>query len=311
MDKRDIASEQRTVLRRSRELANGGGEAVDGVGVGSERLDPFLSEELRQRLLGRHATGEFEGNLRVAFGTGADDRLCGVLRLPACGKIEAELERGMDERRLLEVALARIVAENDPVHATQERRALDAGACKRLFRRGYAIGCFRHTVPGVGVRGEPCRRSARSASTTRALKRLEHLGHFIRVVADAGHVAKAQIVGLCLVVATVLEKEDAESLAGQVAHLLEFGANDHPDREQSSQQLLLRYLVHRVLGRDVTYFMSENRDELGLRIHVCENTARYENRPPGEGEGVDDRIINYRERPGERWPFTDFCDRLA
>src|SRR5207247_3231962 len=102
-------------------------------------------------------------------------RLLLVAGLPPLGELHAEPHPGMVEGVGLEVALARVLAEDDAVDALQIRVALDAraGLARRLG--GDGSGNPPPPVPGVGMSGKPRRDASLALDGAHALQRSEHL----------------------------------------------------------------------------------------------------------------------------------------
>ena len=215
----------------------------------------------------------------------------------------------MKELVLLEEPLPRVVAEDESLGALQEPITLDLQAHRQRGRRD-PFRCFLHAIAGVRMRGEPLRHASAFVSTrAQSLQGLEHLPHFVRVVALLDHVLEAQFVRLGFCPASELEEEHPEALAGELAELGEPRLNDDRRDQPDLPELLLRHLRDGMFRRDVADFVAEHRDQLRLGIHVRQDAARDEHRSAGQRERVHDRVIDDVELPRDVRALRDPGDR--
>ena len=101
-----------------------------------------------------------------------------------------------------------------------------------------------------------------------AIQGLEDVGHLPHVVVLAERVAEAEVVGLVLRVASVLQEEHLQSLARQAGELGDVGGDDAADAETERGELGLADLLHGVTGGHVADLVPQHRGELRLRVHV-------------------------------------------
>src|SRR5690606_28136524 len=103
------------------------------------------------------------------------------------------------------------------------------------------------------------RRMARHPVRQRALPRLlagreqraKHVAHLLNVVAGVEHVPKTELVGLTLVVAAVLQEEQLQPAAEQLAKLRDLGRYDHAETETELRKLSAAHLRDRMPRGDV------------------------------------------------------------
>jgi hypothetical protein len=120
-----------------------------------------------------------------------------------------------------------------------------------------------------------------------------------RVVARLGGVVHAQLVGLGLVVAAVLEEQQSERLLRQPAVALEAVGQHGRHAETEARELLLRDLLRAVAGGDVAHLVAQHARKLRFGVEVSENAARDVDVPPRHGEGVHGRVVEQSEVPVE------------
>ncbi len=279
-------------------LAGHGAEVVEALLPARSPLDALGGKE-RARRLGRRGTlGERELDDGVLARADRGDELAGVHGLPAVREVEPELHLGVVEAVADEVALARVVAEHDAVDVAQVAVALDGAG---LLVRGQCFDAL-HGALGATVRVGMGRRPRRDPPALALggadpVQGHEHLRHLVRVVAVARHVAQAELVRLGLVVPAELEEHQLEALHREPGVRTEVLARDHRHPEAEVGELRGAHLLHRVARRDVADLVAEHRGQLGLGVEVGEDAAGDEDRPAGQGEGVDHRVVHHREGP--------------
>jgi len=136
----------------------------------------------------------------------------------------------MQEQRVFEEPLPRVVAEDHPVDAVKVRVARHPGAVEAPGILGDEPARLLGAPLRVRVRREPIGHPA-AARLADPPEHVEHLGHLAGVVGAARQVAEAELVGLALVVARVAEEEQREARLRQAAELRHPLADDHADAE--------------------------------------------------------------------------------
>src|SRR6185503_13512245 len=184
--------------------------------------------------------------LRQAGGRGVR-----VLRLPAGRKAHLQPEHGVVEARALEPAVARVLAVDETAHVVEvhalahvQVRLPGHGPRREVARPHLALA-------RIGVRAHVARQRLPGAVGD-ALERAVGARDLARVVARAGGVAHAQLVRLRLVVARVLEHEQAQGLLRGAAVAAERRRDGGGDAQPQPGELLLRDLLRRVPRGDVT-----------------------------------------------------------
>jgi hypothetical protein len=210
-----------------------------------------------------------------------------------------------------EISRPRIIPENDSVHVTAVGRRIDleipmragGGRARELRRADLAvarIGVGREEVRqrGAGPLADPLQGGVRARNLP-------------RVVARLGRVADTQLVRLGLVVAAVLEEQEAEPLLGDAAVGPESGDEDRARQDADPRDLLPRDLLSAVPGGDVPDLVAEHAGELRLGVHVGEDAAGDVDVAPRDGEGIHHRRVEDAEMPGERRQMGDLAQPLA
>ena len=170
-------------------------------------------------------------------------------------------------------------------------------------------------VPRIGMRGSPLRNGAATLDSRNLVENVEHGRHLVGVVTFLDHVAKAEVVGLPLVIAAKLHEHQLKSGPGEVPVLRRLRAEDHRDAESEPGELLLADLLYGMARGDMADLVAEHRSHLRFVVEVGENPAGEKDGASRQGEGVDHRVIHDRERPGEigalrigSEPLTDRID---
>src|SRR5262245_52500943 len=94
---------------------------------------------------------------------------------------------------------------------------------------------------------------------TDTLERREHIVHLTHIVRLAERILETEIVGLPLIIAAVLEKQQLQPAAQHTAEVGSLRHENHADTKPKLRELRLRHLRDRMFRGDVTDFMSENR----------------------------------------------------
>ena len=128
-------------------------------------------------------------------------------------------------------------------------------------------------------------------------------------------VVHAELVGLHLVVASVLQEEHAERGFGRALQRLRLGNEDAEQRETDAGAGRLRVLLRRVARRDVTDLVAEHAGQLRLVVEERQDAARQVDVAAGKRERVDRRLVHDREVPRQlrtlrraREPHADALD---
>ena len=137
-----------------------------------------------------------------------DHRLGKVLRLPARGELELELQVRMVEDALAEESMTRVCSIYQAVDVPEIRLFPDGRIRLRRFGRPCTGGL--DAFGGRGMRGQPVRNAAAFLPRGRTLERGEDVGGFLRLVAGLGRVLEAQLVRFTLVVPAVLQEQQLE-----------------------------------------------------------------------------------------------------
>src|SRR5204863_9257122 len=144
----------------------------------------------------------------------------------------------MVEVAALEVAVPRVVAEDDALEplnvglVADQEPGLAGGSLPGQFAGALLA------VTGVGMGGQE-RRHALARPLAHPLEHGVGRGNLARVVAGLGRVFHAELIGLGLVVAAVLEEDDPERALGGVAVAAESLRNDSRHAEPQPRDLLL------------------------------------------------------------------------
>ncbi len=142
-------------------------------------------------------------------------------------------------------------------------------------------------------------------------ERAQHPSNAGRVPSRGRGVLHAQPVGLQLVVASVLQEHDAKRGLGEV---LEGARLRHEDAQQGDAKPRgcgLGVALRRMSGGDVPDLMPEHAGKLRLVAQVRKDAAREIDVAPRQGEGVDCRLVDNREAPGQPGPLRCLCQPQA
>ncbi len=138
-----------------------------------------------------------------------------VCGLPPVGKGDLKRQVRLVKRRSAEESVSRILAVRQAVDRAQELFAIPPQRIEihvlRFELLRARLGTLR-TIAGVGVRRHPLGWAAFLVATARLLEHLEHLHRLTRIPANHHHVAVAELVRLRLVIPTVLQHQNAETL---------------------------------------------------------------------------------------------------
>ena len=207
----------------------------------------------------------------------------------------------MEEEVLPEESLTRIGAEDEVFGLAQEFVAVHLERAEVPAKRIRPRLRHHLAVAGIRMAREPGRE--RASTGRRPLERDKHVRHLARVVTLIQHVLEAQLIGLRLRVAAVLEKQDAQAAAQEPAELRHRGREDAADAEAEVGQLRAAHLLHAVAGGDVADLVAQYRRHLGFAVHVGEDAAGDEHRTARQREGVDGRIVHHMELPRDVGPL--------
>ena len=217
----------------------------------------------------------------------------------------------MEEQGAAEEAGARVLAVDHAVEALQERRAtnLERAEVLRAVRRHERLRA-RDAVARVRVRALPLGEPPAAGQRALALEHREHADHLARVVAVGQRVPKAELVGLGLVIAAVLEEEDAEPGARDLSVLRDGGRERRADTQAERRQLLAADLLDAVPRGHVSALVPEHGGELRLVGHVGQQAARDEDVAAGHRERVDRRVVDHVILPRELGALRARGERL-
>ena len=124
----------------------------------------------------------------------------------------------MKETAAADHALIGVVAVHEPVDPSEVIVSIRAGA-RGGFVRGL-LDCRLHpldAVVGSGVGGEPVGHALVVAGLVQPAERGQHGRHARRIPPASRRVAHTQLIGLELVVAPVLQKQDASGRLGELS----------------------------------------------------------------------------------------------
>ncbi len=147
---------------------------------------------------------------------------------------------------------------------------------------------------GIGVH-------ARGHQPVLPAEKLEHLKNRGRIAARGGHVAKAGLVGACLLGAAVGEQRafgrlsgaggDGEAGRGVAAHCRRSGA-DHADQRHAARALHRLIAAGRMAAGDASRFMGDHGAQLVDRLEPGEKSGVEEDVLPARHEGVQIAVID-------------------
>ena len=169
----------------------------------------------RRRLRARFH--EAQVHHRPLVGRPGRDAGAGILVLPARGKSHRERHLRMEVAIALEVALPRIVPEDQPVEALNVAAARDHERGLAPRRRRSQPSRALLAIARIGMGGEESGQPLAGALAD-ALEHPIGGGHLARVVAGLRAVLHAQLVGLGLVVAAVLEHQQPKRALRRKLH---------------------------------------------------------------------------------------------
>jgi len=224
-----------------------------------------------------------------------------IIDCPALRYRKLEFERRMVKGVGLNVALARILAEDQAVDARQILGTVD---CKTAARElGLPFPGFVPHRPdaifGIGVGREPLRQTAAGAPLVHALKGLEKGGHTVGVVEGFARVLDTQVVRLPLIITAEFEKKHADAETGDIGVLPELFREHRTEREPDLGQLLLGIVIRGMARGDMTQLVAENTGQLGLVVEIGENAARHIDVAARHSKGIDHIGIEDLERIGQ------------
>ena len=273
-------------------------------------LQPFLAEELLRGLLRGHLAGRRELHDGVLLGADPGHGLGRILRLPALGKGELELEVGMEEPRALEVALPGILAVDQAVDHAQVLVAVHLGLAEVHLQILETLFGGLLPVPGIRVRLQPFGKLAATGELGDALERLEDVHHLARVVPVVRHVREAELVRLVLVVAAELEEQHLQPGARDLAERRDLRAQHRANAEADGRQLGLADLVRGVARGDVPALVPHHTRELRFGHQRAEDASRDVDRTAGQRERVHRRVLDHVELPGQVLAVRVLRERL-
>jgi hypothetical protein len=116
----------------------------------------------------------------------------------------------------------------------------------------------RNPIPRIGMGRLPLGQATATSQLLGALQHLEDADHLTRVVSPGERVTKAELIGLRLIVATVLEEHQSQSGSGDLAILRDRWRQHRSDAQADRRDLLPAHLLHTVPGRDVTTLVAQD-----------------------------------------------------
>ena len=195
-----------------------------------------------------------------------------------------------------EVALPRVAAVDHAVQALQVAVVAHAQAALPRHRRARELRGAHLAVARIGVGREETGQPL-PGLVAHALERRVGRRGLARVVAGAGGIRDAQLVGLRFVGAAVLEEQQPQRLLGHAAVATEALGERRGETEAEPEELLLGDALGGVAVRDVADLVPQHARQLRLGVQVREDAARHVDVAARHGERVHRGIIEHGEVP--------------
>ena len=217
----------------------------------------------------------------------------------------------MVEAVVLEITRPRIVAEHQPLDPLPVfRGADDEVALRARDGRERELARAHLAVARVWVRRHEAG-DRLALPLPDPLQRRVGRRDLPRVVFRLRRIGDSQLIRLGLMVAAVLEEEEPQALGRDAAERPELGHEDRARDQAHRSDLLLRHLLRGVPRRDVAGLVTQHARQLGLRVHVRQDSPRDVDVAAGDRERVHDRRVEEAVMPLEVRQVRGLADALA